>query len=687
MAPQRKRIPLINATVDKRTHTQDGGDTSFEEIREMHLSDSDMCPTVRAPLLTMATNSTAGNQGWPMVGGATRGSSEAYKAVYKTYIDTSTDIDLIISNRMVPYKWDHNTASGGTWSRARQYTTGTVTTSGSDKSVTGTTTAWVLNAFPAYYMKFAGTVTTLYYISTVTDDTHIVLNTTPAAYTGSDYTIYASNAEQYVALPHIDKYGQNVLIFSYPTRLANYAAYSSQGRGPFFIADMQITTNFAFLNASYHANDFAVQAGYVVLGNTSEYDGTDWHNYKNRVRWSAPGTYSDFTGAGSGFSDLANIGNIMWLGATQAAVYVYGTAGTAVLRQTGDTTTPFSYQVIAQDVIMCSNPVFFNGSLYIWGADGRLYKCTDSGISTLPTPFTLDGYFDGVYGDETSWGTNMVYFSYSQCLRKFVVDLGNDTFIFSTDGQRAVKRTWPQQTSASYRYAFGYGNTYGPYGLVASYDDYASTSTSALFMTGYTTLNTADGDTGTSRYYPYIQTKQIALAPEKDQVLVKGVYVRTHVSTSVSPYVGADMVLFYLSGDNTTTTWRGCNIVNSSASFTSGNTSGAFAYNANHCIAVGDYLYNGTAFTRFYRVTAVTDSTSTGYTNVSIDRSSTATETLYHAKGKSLVGGDWEKLFGMNVITDKLELKLFIIPRSNDGRVKITGITIEYEPLGKRYEK
>ena len=677
------KLDLWKSTLSERVHPQDNQPNQFAASDAMLISMADTMPVTRDSLTTHLTATYLGaNQGWPLIGGnaSNRPACEAWKVYFKASIGTGYQYDLLISNRMVPYQWNRDFSTGGTFVRAYQYTTGTVTTSGTNSTVTGTGTFWLQNAAIGYYIKFAP-ATTLFPIVTIPSNTQLTVTGTPPAYTGENYVIYAVNEDQNVFFPHVDRWGSSITIFSYPTVASVGPVFTPRGMGPFVCTSQDISSNFTRICSTIEANDFAILHGYVVLGNVVEWNGTNpWTHTNNRICWSAPASYSDFTGTGSGQMDVPDIGAITWLMASKSSIFMFGSEGIGALRPTGDSNAPFSIQVVAPELSSYSNPVNVNGSIYFWGRDGLMYKATDSGIEQVPTPVSLNRYLEGITGDSN------VYFSFSENGRRFVTDVGNDTYIASENLQSWHTMDWPQQTGYSYRYAFAKQNAAWDGDLVcAAYDDYVTTDASGLFLQTDPALRTTDGGTVGARYYPYIQTHPITVSGEKEQVCVKYVYIRTYFDSNSSMVNDPDIVLVYRSGDEPDGTWKDCSQIQETVTLVNGSTSCTAAVNALSSIKVADYFQSGSVF---YRITnsSTTGSTRTFY----LDRAVAAADagSASHRTAKQIHIRDWEETFGVNAIMDKIELKVYVIARQNStSAVKVVGLSIEYAELGRRFEK
>ncbi len=164
----------------------------------------------------------------------------------------------------------------------------------------------------------------------------------------------------------------------------------------------------------YRGACFAIGDGYTMLGNTMEWDSTAqvYNHYPRRIRMTSPGTYDDFSGAGSYFGDLSGSGEIIDLRFIGHTFVSFESKGIGAMDTTGDLTAPISYRRIDESAQLLSNPCVANDVIYFIQKDGLLYST--NGIQVAPVGTGFDAT---EYDDFTSTGPwQLVWDSGLQCL-------------------------------------------------------------------------------------------------------------------------------------------------------------------------------------------------------------------------------------------------------------------------------
>ena len=153
---------------------------------------------------------------------------------------------------------------------------------------------------------------------------------------------------------------------------------------------------FAPLNTGYRSQTFAVIDGYTVLIGTSEWDssGKKWDYNPKRIRWSVPGSYSDFSGSGSGTADAAGPGAFETAAIVNGRIVVFETTRASSIVPRGDTDDPWDFDVIKENFRATSNPIAVDDICYIIGSDGLLWQSDGINLSEVGSSFDLTKFDD-----------------------------------------------------------------------------------------------------------------------------------------------------------------------------------------------------------------------------------------------------------------------------------------------------
>jgi hypothetical protein len=150
------------------------------------------------------------------------------------------------------------------------------------------------------------------------------------------------------------------------------------------------------LSEIYRAACYTTVDGYVLLGNINELENGAWKHYGQRIRWTSPGTYNDFSSEGSGLADLLGlgVGDIVDMRTIGHNVIVFMENGIAVLSPTGMIDLPFELRIIAEKISPISNPVVVDDSVLFIATDGLLYQVNASSCQAVTSQFDITEFSD-----------------------------------------------------------------------------------------------------------------------------------------------------------------------------------------------------------------------------------------------------------------------------------------------------
>ena len=142
----------------------------------------------------------------------------------------------------------------------------------------------------------------------------------------------------------------------------------------------------------YACNALINLDGYVVELGTRELSSGAWTYYPRRARWTSPGTYSDFSGFGSGAQDFPGFGDFLAGEVVEHTGVIFEKGGIGALNWTGETDPTagpiWTYRQIARGLTTISNPVVHEGAIWFVGNTGLLYRT--NGIEAVPTGGEFD---------------------------------------------------------------------------------------------------------------------------------------------------------------------------------------------------------------------------------------------------------------------------------------------------------
>jgi len=152
--------------------------------------------------------------------------------------------------------------------------------------------------------------------------------------------------------------------------------------------------SFEPLSEVYRAVTHSVLDGYVMLLGTREYQTTNsqWEYYPRRIRWTAPLTYNDFTGSGSGTADLDGSGAVLDSRAVNGRIVTFESSAIGAISPRGYSTDPWEYDKIKDNIRTISNPVVVDDVCYFIDDSGLLRQTNGISVETPPFSFDLTEY-------------------------------------------------------------------------------------------------------------------------------------------------------------------------------------------------------------------------------------------------------------------------------------------------------
>ena len=292
----------------------------------------------------------------------------------------------------------HVQATDGTpTNKMPTYTTGTVTTNGTTSALTGGSTAWLANVHPGALIEIDDT-SEVFRIATVTSDTAATVDGIPTATTGtSTYTITSVHSYDRADYPiHFEVYTTSYVYQTTPPLDEDGETLEQETMaGPWYATvSASAVSAFAPCSTIYRSHGFGIVDSYVVLLNTREYATGAWTHYPRRIRWSAPGLVNDFSATGSGTADLTGAGQLLDARRVGHNLVLFESLGIGALYTTGDTTNPFQYKIISENLRIISNPIAVNDVVYFVAADGLLYQTNALEVQPVSTLFDISAYDD-----------------------------------------------------------------------------------------------------------------------------------------------------------------------------------------------------------------------------------------------------------------------------------------------------
>ncbi len=263
-------------------------------------------------------------------------------------VSTGETYLIIITTKSLYYSTNLSTFTRVPW----PYTTGTATTNGTT-AVVGIGTLWATNAQAGDRFKI-DSIGTYGIIATVTDNTNLVLTATYASSTGSEaYTV--------------DRYfggDEDNLFWGVTLADVDYFAFS-QGVDPVMFVTTAMTL-ISRLSVDCPAANFGIQyADRLIIG--------DIPNYPFRLKWCIAGTYTNWTGTGSGYKDwVEDPYGITGFSIMSGILVTYKTYSIGHVTRTGRSDDPFAFEVKVPGI-----GCFIGGSLVSLG-DADIFVGSDN---------------------------------------------------------------------------------------------------------------------------------------------------------------------------------------------------------------------------------------------------------------------------------------------------------------------
>ena len=496
------------------------------------------------------------------------------------------------------------------------------------------------------------------------------------------------------------------------------------------------------LSEDYRGSSFCVLSGYVLLVGTTEWNSTtsEWDYYQRRIRWTAPNTYNDFSGVGSGVADLPGDGKILDIRRLGTQAVLFETNRLGLISPYGDASNPWQYTPLDDSVPTISNPVVAKESCYYVAADGLIYTVSPGGVlDSMNTPFDLTKFDD--------WDdTGPVWMDYSQKLQALLIfKPSSPYYVHIVELDSGAYTSFGIPTWGAYTPASAYSLNGSDDGVYIGYTTTAGESTlkhaKLLFQTAQTGSDEPISGT-TSKWYAIFETGELYLVPEGAREAVQEIILRTYCDGTTNPdaivqvrsleddsWHGSISSIGTITVDTTTCTgvstvwsnkiaagddvedtfttpWLAAQggfytevgdvytaitpTVNSayevtlSAALATGTDLYQFTNNEPTVqAAAGDYIETTEGFHRVTSFDTAFDATLSSYLSAGSD----ATATHHHAE--AIPNGEAEVKFSMRGLCEGLRIRVYIIPRSDGDAtiIKLTGMAVGYTPSStKRVE-
>jgi len=199
MAKDYATFSLINASEARQFHDDNISLPRVKSIKNMYLSRSDKVPTLRNDL----TPETTELLGWS---DGDIGSNDDYlNSIY----DARSGAYVLYISRLIPY-----TSDGSVTTRVSIYDEGTMGNGGvSGTTITGSGTEWAQNAAAGYWLVWTDGSEYKARIISVTDDTHLVIDTAAAIANATSYEIYQTHNSELADYPMNVQFWGDAIIY------------------------------------------------------------------------------------------------------------------------------------------------------------------------------------------------------------------------------------------------------------------------------------------------------------------------------------------------------------------------------------------------------------------------------------------------------------------------------------------
>ena len=466
-----------------------------------------------------------------------------------------------------------------------------------------------------------------------------------------------------------------------------------------------------------------------------------WTHHPRRIRWTAPMTYNDFSGVGSGAADTAGEGMFLDSRPVNGRIVVFETNRVTAIVPRGIVEDPWDYDIIKNDFRIISNPIVVDDMCYVICTDGLLYATNGITVEEAKSSFDITAFDD--YTE-----VKPVSLDYSRALNSLIVYYFNadatthTAYMISIANGAVTTIDLPEYAdsgsiSEEPKYITAISNS-SDQRIIVSHNP--TTAASGTIVSTY--LASGDAITGLDNsedyWYTLFETGEVYPVPEGQKTSLKHFIARTYSDggddrprlaikyrsledtgwkttgdtvgtatmttsaltgsgTAWSTAIGAD------SGASFTLPWQGIQVrlykdstlltvttdytisgndITLLVALTNGQT--LYAYSSNYPevkVVVGDFFESTEGF---HRVTAITNATT-----ITLDHYlSSGSETVAHIPSTQLPDGDGEVKMGINGLVEGMRLKLYLIPEygASDAPsvVKLTGLTIGHIPMGRK---
>lgn len=308
------------------------------------------------------------------------------------------------------------------------------------------------------------------------------------------------------------------------------------------------------LSDEYRANDCAVAQGSVHLVGVTEYDSdeNEWVYKPRRLRWTATGTFQDFSGVGSGFVDLPGGGQLLQGAVIAGNSIILGESDQISVVVPGAYST-WEYRPLASGLWAVSNFQELNNEVFFVASDGLLYRGSTTGVRRVESGFDLNQYDD--FNAETN---GACWIRYDANLQQLIIMQFSSPYIlhmvepdggsYTTTSLRSISidgSLWVPKSIATYSVPDEQAIILG-YAPVVAGDDNGATGLVAIKaelsepITGQDDFVSGTGDE--RRWWAEIQTGLIRVADVGRTVLVRDIEVRTWCEP-VSSVVPPDVII------------------------------------------------------------------------------------------------------------------------------------------------
>ena len=334
----------------------------------------------------------------------------------------------------------------------------------------------------------------------------------------------------------------------------NVKTFTDNGSGSFF--DPELSSGFisyttGVISLTFSSSDLTLKAS-STIGVAYDYNietDNEWTYYPRRIRWTAPKTYNDFNGVGSGTANANGDGAFLDARSVNGRIVVFETNDISAIVPRGNVADPWDFDVIKENIRFLSNPIVVDDFCYFIASDGLLWKtdgisATEAGASfditefddfTEDKPISLDYsralnsliayFFDSSVSSPVGY---MISLSTGAVTKIGLPVLSDDNNIGEEPKYLcAVADSSDQRVLVSYHPDSGDTDA-----VVISYLDSGAQLTGVDYLTNY--------------WYTTIETGEFYLVPEGKKTSLHSLIVRTYSDSSTSdndsrPYITVEV--------------------------------------------------------------------------------------------------------------------------------------------------